>query len=748
MRSALRLGAVGVAALLAACAVAPSAPPRDPRLREDLGGFEPEVRLVDVASRLGEPATRDRAETDLAALSPFERVNALRAGLRLRDERAARACAARLTYRRIDRWECARCVELLAPVVLLEEPEASFEEFRSYLGSVELGPFLRSLPPLPWAWEPDAAIGTLHRIARAEHLPDYLALSRTREPEVAKAARADIGLLGLWNDDFREDVQRELLRVDGAPPVDESRRGGGLDPLLAAGMRWWCLDPFGSREVDPTKPLPYWDLRWLWESTPAAHDALLLEELAGRYPDYETGAGGAAIVLLGKCPGEAAEAALRKLADDDCDLAAWALARRGDVEMIARTAEDALAGEQFALAALMEADPPRARRLIEDTVFGADEERADEILEALEEFAVPGAWWEPLGFEWRRTSLDGFAERLATAPMPALRRALAALALPGCRTRAVAQAAAAGLASEGLPQDIYGVTIEAFGFLETAAPEALTASLRAIRRAGGDAAEQATEWLVAMGDAETAGQVAAEPTEGRWSWSDLARTRSPRVREVLEAAVRERLRTDESGGEWETAAGALAVWHGLPDEAAACFDTPSRAAAEAALDGRPVDALVAILAAAPDEPHGPVGLVDDPRVRAYLARLRERRDLELYWYATGQLAVLGDPGARADFWGAMQDGRYRIMDDAEEFERTLGWDLAATMPFWIEELRSQCCRMVTGSAGDIVEDVLGGEGAFDSRYRTPYVRATEVWSAARGRFVRSRIAGHWVPAPR
>ena len=121
-----------------------------------------------------------------------------------------------------------------------------------------------------------------------------------------------------------------------------------------------------------------------------------------------------------------------------------------------------------------------------------------------------------------------------------------------------------------------------------------------------------------------------------------------------------------------------------------------------------------------------------------------RRDLGLYWYATGQLAAYGDAAARAEFWQAMTDGRYRIIDESEEFARTLGLDFAATMPHWIRELRSSCCRACNG-AGDPWEDFFDIDG-FDTWQRTPADRAQSIWDASGGRFVWSWIADEYVIA--
>jgi hypothetical protein len=751
------LALVLAAAIPAACA---AVPPQSPLL-QDCGGFVPPADLVDAASALGDPARRAAALADIEAMPLQRRVEVLRAGLRLRDVAAARSCAARLEWKQIDRWECARCVDLLVDGVLRPGDEASFEEFRSYLGSTELPRFLRSLPPLPWSADPAKSIAELHRIARVEHVPLYIELAKHPDAGIAEEALIDLDLIDRWNDDFREEVEAAFLLDRGGSPAGlPAPDGPGLPPVLAAGLRRDYLAPGEGEE--PLAEMPQWDRRWLWECAPGPRDAGLLMELAGHGTTDWTTVSGVAYVLLGRLSDPETDSFLRRKAADGEDLACWALARRGDREMLERVVADAREDDGFALALLMEVDPPRARRLIEETLLGPDDGAAHRMLEQLSKFAVPGAFYEPLGFAWRRTSFAGFGKAAMDARIPALRLASIGATVPGCRTRALARAAALALRPGDLVEDqerwIYVSEFPPVAaFLETAAPGELTDALRRIRSAGGGDAPLATQWLVRMADTETCARVAATPLE-EWPSSmniaDLARSRAPEVRKLLEDRVREALEGREIDDWHSEAVSALAVLHGLPETTAEAFFSTSehhcpRAAAEAVLAGHPADALAAILVAAPDEKHGDVAAVDDPRVRGYLARLRARRDLGCYWYATGQLAVMGDAGARAEFWGAMQDGRYRIMNEADLFERTLGLDLAATMPFWIEELRSQCCRIVTSGAGDSVENLFGLDpGCFDSPFRTAYRRAKELWDAAEGRFVISRIAGYRVPEPR
>jgi hypothetical protein len=577
-----RLAGWFVAALVVAAASASAQD--DPRLRKDLGGFTPTKELLDAAEKVG-PRSK---KTEDPAAPPTVPLDVLRAGLRLADDAAARRCAARLTHSQMDRWECARCVDLLVEDVLKPDTDASFEEFRSYVGSVELTRYLRSLPPLPWDLPPATAFGQMHRVERAEHIQEYLRLARHPDKDVADAAESEIGLLQKWNDEFREEI----------------------------------------------------------------------------------------------CADDRTEAFLRRQAAEGVDAARRALIRRGDAKLLDEFAANLREQDQFALALLS-----------------------------------------------------------------ARRRARIGVVVPGCRTRRLAEAAARRLAAADFAADDDDrPTLDRDGaaFLETAAPEAFRESLRKLA-AGDDGLPAAREMLLEIGDPVSGARLAAWfPEDDR-----LARSPSPETRKSLEGRVRAAAAAGSSSrDDLGAATASLAVCAGLPEDAAGWgFADPPTSAVDALLAGRPIDWLATCLASRPDERHGNVGAVDDPRVRAYLVRLRERRDLGEYWYATGQLAAMGDPASRSDFWGAMQDGRYRVMDEAEEFERTLGWNLPETMPFWIDELRSQCCRITTSATGDIVKETLGLD-CYESPWRIPHRRAKELWDAAGGRFVKSRIADLWVPAPR
>lgn len=722
----------GTAEVRPRAAPAEAPPAKDARLREDCGGWVPSPDLIDAA--LDAPWTIPETA---------RRIDALRAGLRLADDAAAKRCAARLEWKVIDRWECARCVDLLVEDVLRPGTEANFDEFRSYIGSVELGRYLRSTPPLPWDVDPVAAIGQMHRVARAEHIPDYLALAAAR-PEVARTAWSDVSLLCMWNDAYRDEIQRAYLADEGvaAPPADTGARG--IPSVMRAYLEHTYLpeDWATSRDPENTPPHPTgklgdWDRRWLWECVPSEADAPMLQALCGVCDPQMDNVAGAAFMLLGLLRDEASLAFLREEAWAGEEMARMALVRRGDDGYLEAAEEDARGGGAVVLALLMEAQPARARALIDAVVLRGTEEEAEEVLGALRGFVAPGAFEDHYRLDWRRTSFDGFEKAALDARLPAPRLARIGVVVPGCRTRAVALAAARALRAGDLDEEVpNGFGTEEAAFLETGAGEEFATALRAFAATGGTDAETARYYLEQLGD----------PACGRL---DLGIVGTPEVRAHLAGRLRSIVDAG-SAEDRESTAEQLAIAHGLPAGAAWSFGVPDAlpsAVCELLISGRPVDALAELARGNADTALGDVAEVDDPRIREYLVSLRARRHLGHYWYATAQLAVLGDPDARRDWWGAMEDGRYRIMDGGSAFERTLGWNLRETMPFWISELRSQCCRVSVGNEGDIVDDVLGIDG-HENWYRTAWVRAKELWDSAGGDFVRSRIAEHFVPRPR
>jgi hypothetical protein len=392
------------------------------------------------------------------------------------------------------------------------------------------------------------------------------------------------------------------------------------------------------------------------------------------------------------------------------------------------------------------------------------------VISTLAGFVQPGADDLPAGHpDWRRTSFDGIESAASARPLPALRLAGIALVVPGGRTTRLAQRVAERLQPDDLLRGMADgddllawLALDRLGaFLETGAPDAFRAALRRIASRDGGAADVALDWLLRIGDPESADRLIERSEATGAPCVTLARTRSPRVREHFERALRKAQASPDDPYESAYArslVAGLAVLHGIPEDAASAFDSDlTQEQVDAVLDGRPVDALVSILRdllarADPDDPDVPgpqwagnVGAVRDPRIREGLLDVRRRRDLDCAWWATGQLAAQGDTAARAEVLQVIRDGRYRLIDDdGEPFPLTLGWDLAATLPHWIDELETNCCRACV--AAQVLEETIGFRDG--SQIRTDAERAREIWEAAGGRFAPSRILGAYDSVPR
>lgn len=737
-------------------------PARDPRLREDCGDWVPASDLLDLAARLGDTASKPDALAALDAAPVAHRIDVLRAGLRLADVAAARACAARLEWKWIDGWECARCVDLLVEDVLRPESEADFDELRSYMGSVDLPRIFANAPPLPWSVAPAQVAGQMHRLQRPAHAALFL-LPDPRLPELLRDTLASEYFATACH---LSDANRGVLHQYwyGDAPAD-TPPGPCLPPLI---RQWWTVAMEWTNELGekPWEPHP-WDIRWMLASPVSDADAAMLCDALDRL-HHRALSRGVAVQLLGKARDERSAAKLRALiSEDDWGFSArLALARRGDDGMLAWAESEVTTEADFdCLATLMETAPARARRLFDTVLLGDDDAAAHRLLGALERFARPGAIDLAIGHpDWRRTAFDGFEAAAAGASLPALRLGRIALSVPGCRTRRVAAVVASRLTAADLDAEAHDdddarsdLDLNELGaFLETGARDVLVRSLRTIAAETGPARDTALCWLASIGDPASAELLVAEIDRISASIVALARTKAPVVRANLEGRVKSAQESRDADA-LRDAVQALAVFHGLPEDASSAFGSDlTEADVAQVLDGRPTDALVAVVARllpAPDamdgaagpEWAGDVGAVDDPRIREWLREVRRRRDLESYWYATGQLAASGDASARAEMWGVIRDGRYRIVDDASEsFALTLGWDLAATLPHWIAELETNCCR--ANVAKGVLRDTLGfSDGA---TARTDVERARATWDAAGGRFVRSRIAERWVPEPR
>lgn len=709
----------------------------------------------------------------------------LRAGLRLQDGPAAVACAARLPWDWLDEAESARCVALLAPGLFRPGWPGDFNEFRSYLGSEDLGPILEGLPPEPVA-PPGCdsmadALGELHRIVRPEHLPVLCRLFLAGDEAIRSGTFDCIHTILPFTDRHREDVARFLLSNYGRPvpePGAETAGGPGYPPLLRLLLRDLYHREFRSYDEG------YWVLRWAAVETPGPEDAaLLLRLLEGE--EEEVGLSDTEAVVfhlaLGALRDEESLAWLQGTANDEDEdpesrcLCLAALARRG-VPGSAERMEPLAAESDLGWALLAGTDPPRAAAVLRARLGGSGAAAVEDALKFLED-ALEGA--DMCGLEIPPAAFEGMEETVLGAGLDGGTLARYAVTIPGLRTRRMAQAAVEALRRAGpQPDPVEGTAGTArlpdpgeTAFLEVAVPDGFRALLRdwAARDPAGcsDAVGWALGCLLLLGD-PTSGPLLApwvrenpdillpygvEAYGGPISL--LARSPCPETDWVL----RDFAAGDDREHALEALAG-LAGTQGLPpwtawrlaagsgvqgEERSAEEDAAIR---ESILAGRAREALFETLDRDPMHCPGDIGLLDDPRTAKFLARRDawRSRGLHLFLFATEQAALAGDTLAKEELQRAFRAGRYRWIDEAVEDGMTLGRDLSM-IPFWIDELEGACCR---SCKPDWLLDHLFDVRSYRcmrSGVRTPAALARRWWAENGPRLRWSRLANRFVAGP-
>ncbi len=699
------------AALIPGCASpGPAGPiPGDP--------WTPPPGALALAARLGsgDPAERAAAEEALAALDGEGRISVLRAGLRLPDGPAAVACAGRLEWTWLDVREAARSVAILMPTLFAPGAEANFEEFRSYVGSDELGPLLETVGAGPWEIhgyeDMTGPLSQLHRVVRAEHFPILCRLAV--HPDAGVRAGAFDGLVTTLDntDRFREEVARcRLARgQDGLVEGPASREvvGSGYPIRLREVLRRFFIERLlPGPEMGAVER---WALRWMNDERPGPGDAgfLLAMEKADHLP---SAAEFVLLLALGDLRDEATGARLdarldpsvRILEADHLAAALHAGVRRGRAGAMDRLR--GLARENpTALVLLADLEPGAAAAILREFLLVREPEPAAAARRWAEDCLWTG---ETLDRPLPDGIFDGLEEAALAAGLDGGALARLGTLHPALATRSLARAAVEEFRRRGFPageddSDPSLLDPREAAFLDVAAPEEFRALLREWAEADdGEVRAWARRMLLLLGDRASGPMLAAFVEEGGGEDSDpgplhlLARIPCPEVAALLRARAAEE--------PWNgPGLSAYAALHGFPgDSLAFVASFPDETLPDPALraefrrlvlEGRPVDALAAVLAARPDHEGWGLGAVDDPRVRAHLEGLRDRRAPGKHRYAIEQLALGGDAAAREELWSAYRAGRYRWVDEADYDTMTLGWDLS-TLPYWIGELESNCCR--------------------------------------------------------
>lgn len=672
----------------------------------DVGDPGPHPTALEVAAAI----TAGLASPDAVATVAAERRALLRRALDSKDRTAAVPAAAALTYKEVDAVEAERVMELLLPEGLRHGSPVDFDELRSLLGTTEVPACILYAARSRRLSEHRATVyGQLHRLPRAETLPFLAWFEDAEEAEV----RERVG--ELW-----QPADRTLRFPDAAMGWLGLPAGASRDERARAALRDFVKDP----SVGLGGPV-LWAVR---DFAPTADDTALLRralDLALEAPPSEPHALPATawtlLLALGRLTADATRARLREVIDDRLDadqvvLATAALARQGDANALDELVHRSRDAGQGAFAVLASLAPRRAgRALLSRLLEEADPLHWDDAVlvaaEAVESalqygVTIPPETWLGLEAEVARRLDD--PRRLWRV----------ARSIPGLRTRRIAArldalllAAPPHIVSDDDEHDDEhddedddrawdrDTLREALGFLVTADPARTTTRLRSW--AAFDAASRPTplaglarEVLVALRDEASRAALLSDPLAPWLTSQALAR--------------------------WPGPGPLAALW--------ARIDAPARSADDRADDrDDDLDAVAQALGWPADVPLFNGGLAE--RERAPATEALRRGDLEalraLYpdperlpgpgelpvWRRLGREALAGRREARRDFWSALRAGRYRWFHGRFEPDvHTLGFD-PSTLPHWVEDLDSNCCRISDGLAHD----------AFEGNYDTPDV---------------------------
>lgn len=668
-----------------------------------------------------------------------------RADLWLEGSRAVAAAAA-LEHVHVDARESRRVVELLLPEAFRPGTPARYAtRFRFVLGCADLPNLFASLPEnRPWAAA--TSLKKIHVYARADHLPVICRALRSSDSRIRAAAAEAFNAAVACTDRHRATIASTLGALAGDRFPERPR--GGFPARLRQSLRLLYVE---EHEELGELYAEAWVQRWLAEEVPSADDAGLLIDLVRVAREHDLpGLHLQALRGLGRIPELAEKPRWPELANpDDVEAQLFVLAARAARGSAAarRELRDHATRSPLAFALLLDGDADAARQIARAML--ADESRGtllEEIATELsEQRALYGLNWDPGVF-----APLGDAARQAGARS----LALALLRLPGLRQRSVADALATAFASAAktgtLPAG-FGPGPAALdetdqedtlGHLEVLFPKRLRDALRSW--SGSEDAIVRTfgcRFLARLGDPESAARLVAwmegRDEDAHEDFHRLARTRSPVVVRFLRDAGRPR---------------ALAQALGVPEPCAAGLEVPpkndasprARQFRRRLATGDGVGAVAALVTPPPDEKIANIGLVGHPAVTRYLRRLQSRRDLGLYWWATGQLMLQGDRAARAEVRDVVHAGRYMTMEALGDTRvLSLGHD-PATIAYWIEELETNCCRIST-YGGNVVGELLGFDGIARARgLETPKARVDRAWDPRRDTLRWSQILDRFV----
>jgi len=639
----------------------------------------------------------DAARQQVLALPKPERVNLFRAAIWSKDPQAAVWSANKLKYDQVDLREAARVVDLLLPELrdqtVLAEDEMDFDNLRQLLGGTELPRVFRSFPRKSEYPSPGVIISQIHRQIRVPHIPALCQLAMHKNLRVAEPALDNLmGAIAPHTNQHREAIGLALLhRLKVAVPAAERNKKRDGYPLVL----FRCLENFQRFDIVKNRGGVIRNWIWRWACDEKAGPA-----------DRE--------VLL-------------RLRAMDSDLArSIATHGRGDFP-------DAVRGQRNAKLLFHQDPKQRAVALALCT-----EDRYD--------LALAGVHVQPAWFE-------GLAMKLPDTELPGLHLARVVMYVPGFRRIDLAKLAVRQPDLKPPKHKAeWSEELEDFlAFLEVCAPDHLRMLLATWATSDNkELRNHARELQLKIGDETSVNELIAvlerqELHEDASVW--LAKIKSSKV----EAFLRRRAMTKDSKTQ-SRYLHALAVHYGLPESVGwerrldPADDAVFNKARQLVLDKKPIDALVHVLRSLEESESyvRDLGLVRDPRVTKYLEQVQSRRYLGRYVWATSQLGIQGNSKAREEFWNGCLIGRYRWIDNSNVRALTLNYDLE-TIPFWLTELETNCCRR--NNASQVFEHLFGLDLYRDNQVFPEVVPARAFWERYRNNLKWSRIKGHYVPGP-
>lgn len=742
-----------------------------------LGPWTPSAEDLALAAALGQTDEHaaSNAESRLAELPTDRKIAALRAGLRLADDLAARRAALLCEAWMLDAAEQQRASSLFLDALFDpnftdcdgDRPQAG-DIFEIGGSSADLSALLRRFAagPVDVAGFGAMSFG-LHKLFQPSHGRDFAALlaaaGDTSELEAWGTVCSGLGGARLLDADVVAVLSARLRdRIPGGVPDPAQDPLGAATAVLANADR--------LRTKEGTAPFV---VAWATDvASRASPQALASNPAAVRRAveaarEYES-VTDRILGRLAEAGTPEAAALLRELADGDGhgDSAARlaALARAGDADAKLRLLSRLLESSGETLADALAAIPDDAAAAVRSAVLGLDDALADEALLPLA--AVCDDW---LRHPVDRGLFAKLADEAVARKVPVRRLVRLAAAVSDCRTRTMANALLERGALASVPES-FGED-DLIAFLEAADAATLRTRLREAWDGGSDAAGMR---LLALGDPSRAAALAhfvqsmpRDRADDAWILR-LARTPGSEVRLALLE-----LSSDEDGTTYEAAIAALCAHAGLAEPVAdgmlSAIGTDSfprhvlPKVREAAADGRPGDALTIALEAAPDIRFEDVADARNvPAVRNYLENLRARRETQFYAWATAELARLGDPAAAEETRRAIEARRYRWTDELS-WRQWLQWATAAdshvvvtpgdipgatsALSRMAELAGENCCARVHAASffdGAFGADLTGGGPA-------PLVTARDQALRLAARGIRgwtwSRIAGTFVPIP-